>query len=172
MSAHDQHENPLGNKNPQGSFYEKKMATEDAIENSEPKGRDSNWQHDLDQTIQLGQQFVSVIGGIIDLARVEAELAIRTFPKVLMLWLLMMPIILLTWCAFSALIAWAVYAASGEVGAGMLVFFVLQALLLLTCRWLYTRYRKTMTLPYTREHIDRLVRRAQHEFNGGSKAKK
>lgn len=172
MSVHDQHEIPLGETNPQGSFYEKDMAKEDAVENSESQGRDSNWQRDVNQTIQLGQQFVGLIGGIIDLARVEMELAIRTFPKVLMLWLLMMPIILLTWCAFSALIAWAVYAVSEELGAGMLVFFILQILLLFSCRWMYAKYRKSMTLPYTRAHIDNLVRRAQHEFNGGSKAKK
>jgi uncharacterized membrane protein YqjE len=157
----------LGDATPQGSFHVDDLPKESAAENPEPH----DWQRDVEQTIQLGQHFVGVIGGIVDLARVETELAIRTFPKVLMLWLLMMPIMLLAWCAFSALIAWSVYAVSGEVGAGMLAFFVLQVLLLLTCRWLYVKYRKYMTLPYTRAQIDSLVRRAQHEFNGESKTK-
>lgn len=171
MSVRDPNENPLGGNNPQGNFHANDLLEETIAEEPKPQRSDSSWQKDVEQTLQLGQHFVGVIGGIVDLARVEAELAIRTFPKVLMLWLLMMPIMLLAWCAFSALIAWSVYAASGEVGAGMLAFFALQVLLLLTCRWLYVKYQKCMTLPYTRAQIDSFVRRAQHEFKSEIKTK-
>ncbi len=171
MNVRDQNEIPLGGK-PQGNFYKDDLLEENAAGNPESDINKSNWQQDVEQTIQLGQHFVGVLVGIVDLARVEVELAIRTFPKVLMLWLIMMPIILLTWCAFSALVAWGVYAASEEIGAGILAFFLLQVFLLLTCRWLYVNYRKYMTLPYTRAHIDSFIRRAQNEFNDRSKTKK
>lgn len=130
----------------------------------------SNWSTDLEQTLQLGDQFVGFAMGVIDLARVEALLAIRTLPKLLILWLLMMPIMLLTWCAFSALAAWAMYAASDEVGLGMLMFFMLQVLLLLTCRWLFVKYRMRITLPYTRAQIDSFMRSTSHEFSNPGKA--
>ncbi|HEX7764958.1 MAG TPA: hypothetical protein VF433_15290, partial [Cellvibrio sp.] len=111
------------------------------------------------------------VGGVVDLARVEALLTVRTLPKLMMLWLMMMPIILLTWCAFSALMAWSVVAASGQVGLGMLTFFLLQVLLLFVCRWLFVKYRTRMTFPYTRAQIDQFVRSTQNEFDRCSKTK-
>jgi uncharacterized membrane protein YqjE len=170
MSVRDQNKIPLGDV-PQGNFHTDDLLRENISEDSNPDNKKANWQQDIEQTIRLGQHFLGVLGGTIDLARVESELAIRTFPKVLMLWLLMMPIILLTWCSFSALIAWCVYAASEQLGAGILAFFILQVILLLACRWLYVKYRKYMTLPYTRAHIDSFIRRAQHEFTGQSSTK-
>jgi hypothetical protein len=105
------------------------------------------------------------------LARVEALLAVRTLPKLMMLWILIMPIILLTWCAFSALLAWSVFAASEEVGLGMLTFFLQQVVLLLACRWLYVKYRTRMILPYTRAQIDNFLRSTQDGFKGGNQKK-
>jgi hypothetical protein len=87
-----------------------------------------------------------------------------------MLWLLMMPVMLLTWGAFSVLMAWAVFEASQQIGLGMLVFFLQQVLLLLVCRWLFIKYRTRMTLPCTRAHIDNFIRGMHHESNSRGKA--
>jgi uncharacterized membrane protein YqjE len=144
---------------------------EDAPEKNASPNTAASWMTEIEQTLQLGEQFVGAIGGIVDLARVEALLAIRTLPKLLMLWLLIMPVILLTWCAFSALVAWSVFAASEEVGLGMLTFFLQQIVLLLTCRWLYLKYRTRMTLPYTRAQVDNFVRSTQDGFKSTSKTK-
>lgn len=130
-----------------------------------------SWTDDMEQTLKLGDQFVTFMGGIVDLARMEVLLAIRTFPKVLMLWLIMMPVILLTWCSFSALTAWAVYALSGQLGWGIFMFFLQQLLLLLSCRWLFTKYRMRMTLPYTRVQVENFVRSVQHGFSHQSETK-
>jgi hypothetical protein len=171
MSAHDQKENPPGVVNPQGNLYSDSMSEDDASENKPVPNSSANWVTDIEQTLQLGEQFAGAVGGIVDLARIETLLAFRTLRKLLMLWLLIMPIILLTWCAFSALLAWAVFEASGEVGLGMLTFFLLQIVLLLTCRLLYVKYRTRMTLPYTRAQIVDFVRSAQDGFNGKIKTK-
>ncbi|HSC68935.1 MAG TPA: hypothetical protein VLC79_14655 [Cellvibrio sp.] len=126
---------------------------------------------DIEQTLQLGEQFLVFFTGAIDLARVEAMLALRTIPRVLMLWLLMMPVILLTWCSFSALTSWAVYAASEEIGLGIFMFFLQQLLLLLSCRWLFLKYRLRMTMPYTRAQLDTFMRSMHHGFGRSGETK-
>lgn len=135
------------------------------------EGPAASWETDVAQTLQLGEQLIGFAGGIVDLARTEALLAVNTLPKVMMLWLLMMPVILLTWCAFSALIAWSVVALTEQLGFGMLAFFLLQVLLLFSCRWLFVKYRTYMTFPHTRAQIDNFVRSTKNEFSRRSEAK-
>lgn len=159
MNTHERNENAPGAAQPRDAF---------SPSSHKPA---ANWESDVAQTLQLGEQLVGFVGGVVDLARVEALLAVRTLPKLMMLWLMMMPIILLTWCAFSALMAWSAVAASGQVGLGMLTFFLLQVLLLFVCRWLFVKYRTRMTFPYTRAQIDQFVRSTQDEFNRCSKTK-
>ena len=159
MNTHERNENAPGAAQPRDAF---------SPSSNKPA---ANWENDVAQTLQLGEQLVGFVGGVVDLARVEALLTVRTLPKLMMLWLMMMPIILLTWCAFSALMAWSVVAASGQVGLGMLTFFLLQVLLLFVCRWLFVKYRTRMTFPYTRAQIDQFVRSTQNEFDRCSKTK-
>jgi uncharacterized membrane protein YqjE len=170
MSIHAQQENPPGITNPQGNFYHDDVSQKNIPEN-ETVPNPPDWMADIEQTLQLGEQFVGAIGGIADLARVEALLAFRTLSKLLMLWLLIMPIMLLTWCAFSVLMAWSVVAISGVMGWGLLAFFLQQVVLLLACRWLYVKYRTRMTLPNTRAQIDNFVRSTRNGFKGKSQIK-
>lgn len=172
MSLHDQTENSPEATKPRRRPPDGDLPNEDdvvAVDADSPHR--TSWVGDIEQTLQLGEQFVGVVGGIVDLARVEALLAVRTLPKILMLWLLMIPVLLLTWCAFSALMAWSVYAASEQVGLGMLTFFLQQVLLLLICRWLFVKYCTRMSMPYTRTQIDNLLRSTQHGFNHRDKTK-
>jgi hypothetical protein len=171
MSIHDHQKNSPEVEKPQGNFYADNFSGESVPENNTSPHTTASWATDVEQTLQLGEQLVGFIGGVVDLARVEALLAIRTLPKLIMLWLLIMPIMLLTWCAFSALMAWSVFAASGQVGLGMLTFFLQQVLLLLICRWLFIKYRTRMTLPYTRAQIDNFVRSTQDGLNSRVKTK-
>lgn len=132
-------------------------------------GAAAGWEADIAQTLKLGEQMMGFAGGVVDLARTEALLAVNTLPKLMMLWLLMMPIILLTWCAFSVLVAWSIVALSEQLGLGLLAFFLLQILLLFVCRWLFVKYRTRMTLPHTREQINNFMRSAKNEFERRSK---
>lgn len=131
----------------------------------------TSWEADVAQTLKLGEQLMDFAGGVMDLAHAEALLAVSSLPKLLMLWLIMMPIILLTWCSFSVLIAWGAVALSGELGAGVLTFFLLQVLLLLTCRLLFVKYRRRMTFPHTRAQIDSFIQGAKNELKCRSETK-
>ncbi len=139
--------------------------------NDTSSGNTTSWAADVNKTLQLGEEFVGFVTGVVDLARIEALLAIRTLPNIMMLWLMMMPIMLLTWCAFSVLMAWVVFSASQQIGLGLLTFFLQQVVLLLVCRLLYVKYRMRMTLPYTRAQIDNFVRSIQHGFSGRGETK-
>lgn len=119
---------------------------------------------ELNKTIQLGQQLLGFAADITDLARMEALLAVQSIPRLLMLWLIMMPVILLTWCSLTALIAWAMFSVTGQIGVGLFSFFLQQVLLLLACYLLYTKYKKRMTMPYTRKHWQNFIK----EFNDES----
>jgi len=171
MNIHDQKENSPEAVKPHGNFYGDNLADEDASEHDASPTTSASWAANVEQTLQLGEQLMGLVGGVVDLARVEALIAIRTLPKLMMLWLLIMPIMLLTWCALCALIAWSAFAASGQVGLGILTFFLQQVLLLLVCRWLFVRYRTRMTLPHTRAQIDELVRSVHYGFNSRSETK-
>ncbi len=130
-----------------------------------------HWEADIKQTLQLGEQLVGYAAGVIDLARAEALLALQSAPRLLMLWLLMMPIMLLAWLGFSVLLAWTAFALSHELGLAIATFFLLQVALLLVCRGIYARYQRNITFPYTREQINHLMRSAQNGFSSRSEAK-
>lgn len=158
MNNHDIKEAPLEAHAPQ----------EDASNQAtQPK-----WADDLEQTLILGKQFSKFAVDLMDLAGAEMLLAMKTFPKLMMLWLLMMPIILLSWCAFSGLVAWIVFALTEQAGLSILAIFLLQIVLLISSRWLFVQYRKRMTLPYTREQITSFMRSINNESNERDSAKK
>lgn len=138
---------------------EKEAVREDSSSTDPPRNADN-----LNDTLALGEKIVGLVNDIADLVRMETMLAIRSIPRLLMLWFLMMPILLLTWCSFSVWIAWMLYAATEQPGVGFFAFFLQQLLLLFVCRWLYAKYQLRMTLPYTRAHIDKFLR----GFNDGS----
>tara|TARA_R100000656_G_scaffold43761_2_gene36122 strand:- start:966 stop:1442 length:477 start_codon:yes stop_codon:yes gene_type:complete len=158
MNNHDPNEIPLGAQVPQ---------EEGSNQNAQPQ-----WVDDLEQTLILGKQFSKFAVDLMDLAGAEMLLAVKSFPKLIMLWLLMMPIILLSWCAFSGLIAWLVFALSAHTGLSLFAVFLLQILLLISCRWLFFQYRKRMTLPYTRNQIASFVRSINNEFNDRNSTEK
>lgn len=131
----------------------------------------SKWEADINQTLELGKQFLGFAIGVLDLARAEAALAVRTAPKLVTLWLLMVPIILLTWCAFSILLTWVVIAASNQIGLGIFTFFMLQVFLLLVCYWLTIRYRARMKFSHTRAQVSDFFRSIQYEVDHRNKTK-
>lgn len=156
----------FGTSNAEIPFDEAAGASADA---SHSEGAKSKWEADVVQTLELGKQFLQMGVGIIGLARAEASLSVRTIPKLLTVWLLMLPVIVLTWCAFSLLVSWIVTGASNEIGLGIFTFFLLQVLLLLVCYWLTVRYRSRIGFGYTRTQIKDFIRSTQHEIDRGNK---
>lgn len=141
-------------------------------EDNRASGDLPNYQDDFKNVLALGERVLALFNDIVDLARMEALLAVKSLPRLLMLWFLMMPILLLTWCSFSAWIAWMLYAATQQPGVGFFTFFLQQLLLLFICRWLYGKYQLRMTLPYTREHIDRFIKGFDNGASGSGETKK
>ncbi len=118
---------------------------------------------ELQKNIQFGQHILGFVTDIADLARIEALIAVKSIPRLLMLWLIMMPVILLTWCSFTVLIAWGIYSITGQIGFGFFSFFLQQVLLLVGCYLLYTKYKKRMTMPYTRKHVNEFLKGFSNE---------
>lgn len=182
MISHDQKDSSPETLGSREHLYEQGVAQSIAQENTSasdtPSAEDpirksnSSWEADAEKTMQLGEHVVGVLGGMVDLARMEAVLAVRTFPKLIMLWLIIMPVMLLTWCAFSVLLSWAVFATSGQTGLGLLTFLLLQILLLLVCWWCFIRFKARMSFPYTRAHVEQFARSIKDEFNAVDKTKK
>lgn len=155
MINHDLHEKPHTAEKPYEASSSRARDKSHAGDNVLPN---ESLEKSINQTLQLGEQAVDFTVGLIGLARTEALLAVKTIPNLVGVWLIMMPIILLTWCSFSALVAWVAYEASDEVGLSLLLFFLQQVLLLLIFRLLYTKYCSRITLPHTRAHIEDFVR--------------
>lgn len=144
---------------------------QDSPERQEADG-ELPFRRELENSLQLGEHMLACLTGLIDLARTELQLAIQSIPKLMMMWLLMMPILLLTWCSFSVLVAWIVYDMSDGLGFGLFVFFLLQLLLLLVCRLFYKKYCARMTLPITREHVNAFMRTLNYGSSNASKVEK
>lgn len=170
MINHDQKETSPEILKSQESFYKDDIEP-GTIKKNEASSASSAWQTDIEKTMLLGEQFVGVLGGMVELARMEAQLAVRTLPKLMMLWLLIMPVMLLVWCSFSVLAAWSVYAASEQTGLGLLTFFLLQVILLLICRWAFVAYKARMSFPYTRAQVVDFMRSVKDEINTSDKTK-
>ena len=170
MSNHDQNENSPEAIKPRESS---RMDTAEsiALKNTNSVGESSRWESDVEKTVQLGEQFVGVLGGVVDLARMETLLAVRTVPKFIVLWLLIVPIVFLAWCAFSTLMSWAIFSVSEQIGLALLTFLLLQIVLLLICWWTFERFKKHMSFQYTRSHIASIMQGVKDEFNAVDKTK-
>ena len=94
---------------------------------------------------------------IFQLVQLELRLAISDSPRLLILALLFIPLLMLTWVSFSALLAWLVYLLNTSVTQGLLAFFIIQLLGLVAISMGCKHYKKSLTLPLTRQHIRRLV---------------
>ncbi len=141
-------------------------------EGATPSGNGAGFNKELEKSLHLGEQVVGFITDVTDVAGMEAALAAKSIPRLVMLWFLIKPAILLSWCSFSVLMAWLAYSASNLAGVGLFAFFLLQILLLLVCYRLYAKHKARMTFPYTREHLGRFMRGFNDESSNSTGTKK
>lgn len=95
---------------------------------------------------------------LLRLAAAELQLAGGDLRRFILVSLLVLPVGFLAWLGFALLLSWMAYSASGSLGAGYAAFFLLHFALLLWIRRLLARYRKSMSLPVTREHFAIIVK--------------
>jgi len=114
--------------------------------------------------VKIGEQLLGCLTGIAELARLETLLAVKSLPRAVALWLLILPLVLLTWLSFSLLLSWIAYDLLMDALWGFVVFFGLQCIALGSCYFVLQAYKHRMSLPHTRKHVASTIRSVQYEF--------
>jgi uncharacterized membrane protein YqjE len=103
------------------------------------------------------QQAAAIGSDIFQLVQLELRLAISDSKRLLLLALLFVPILILVWISLTVLLAWGVYLLNTSATYALLTFFLSQVLALLGICWGCWHYKKSLSLPLTREHIQQLT---------------
>ena len=103
------------------------------------------------------EQAGTVSSDIFQLLQLELRLAVSDSKRLLLLALLFVPMLVLTWLGFSILLAWQVYLLNMSVTQGLLVFCVIQFLGLVGIAMAWNYYKKSLSLPLTRQNIRRIT---------------
>ncbi|MFT6987433.1 MAG: hypothetical protein ACJAT7_003288 [Psychromonas sp.] len=122
----------------------------DKAEQSEPLDELQMWTGWLQQSAAIGTD-------ILQLLQLELRLAITDSKRLLVVALLFIPLLMLTWIGFTALLAWLVYLLNTSITQGLLTFFISQALGLMGICMSWKYYKKSFSLPLTREHIQNII---------------
>jgi len=109
------------------------------------------------------QQATTISTDIFQLVQLELRLAISDSKRLLVLALLFVPILILVWISFTVLLAWLVYLVNTSATQGLLALFISQILALLGICLGWWHYKKSLSLPLTREHIQRLNAGQSHD---------
>tara|TARA_R110002153_G_scaffold107109_4_gene246886 strand:- start:55158 stop:55580 length:423 start_codon:yes stop_codon:yes gene_type:complete len=103
------------------------------------------------------RQAEAIGSDIFELLLLEVRLAVSDSKRLLVLALLFLPMLMLTWIGLSILLAWLVYLLNMSVTQGLLTFFMIQFLGLIAITMGWNHYKKSLTLPLTRQHIRQFV---------------
>ena len=122
---------------------------EDAVQ-SEQLNELQVWADWLQKSTAIGRD-------ILQLLQLELRLAITDSKRLFILALVFIPILMLTWISFTLLLAWMVYLLNTSIMQGLLTFFISQTLALLGICTSWKYYKKSLSLPLTREHIKHIV---------------
>jgi len=99
------------------------------------------------------QQIAASGGDIARLLVLELRLAVGDSGRLLLLAVLSLPLLLLAWTGFAVLVSWLVYQYDASVTMALLAFLLLQLSALAVIHVLIRQYRKSLSLPLTRHHI-------------------
>ena len=113
---------------------------------------------EIDLLIAWLQHTVSISAEIFDLFQLEVRLAVTDVKRLILLAKLVVPMLILTWISFSALLSWHIYLLNASVSQGLLFLCLFQffGLLVISISWKY--YQKSLSLPLTRQHIRQLIK--------------
>lgn len=106
----------------------------------------STWSEWIKQATDAGSNLA-------ELFALEIKLALGDARRMVGLLIIALPVLLLAWTSFSGLISWLVGDYSSSVAFGLLTFLLLQLMALLSMRLLWRHYKRSLTLPLTREHL-------------------
>lgn len=123
---------------------------EDKAEKAEPLDQLQIWASWLEQAGTLSSD-------VFQLLQLELRLAVSDSKRLLILALLFVPMLMLTWISFSVLLAWQVYLLNMSVTQGLLACCMIQVLGLLGIAMGWNYYKKSLSLPLTRQNIRQLT---------------
>lgn len=103
------------------------------------------------------EDIFSLLNSTVELAQVEAKLALRNIPRIIALSFLSPLLLTLSWLSASVTVSWFVADLYQHTGWGLLCFTLCQSLGYLIIRLRLKALKSESSLPHTREHL-RLVR--------------
>jgi len=103
-----------------------------------------------------------LMGSLSRLLNAEVNLAVADLRRLLVVALLMVPLACFAWLGLSVFIAWCIYAVSGWLGLALAGFFLLQCAVLLVLTRLVRSYKKSLSLPHTRQQLQAILRDFEH----------
>jgi hypothetical protein len=103
------------------------------------------------------EQAGTLSSDVFQLLKLELRLAFSDSKRLLVIALLFVPMLMLTWISFSVLLAWQVYLLNMSVTQGLLACCLIQFLGLVGIAMAWNYYKKSLSLPLTRQNIRRLI---------------
>ncbi|MVF11955.1 hypothetical protein FT643_07320 [Ketobacter sp. MCCC 1A13808] len=105
-------------------------------------------------------QAVETGSSMVELFRLELKLALGDAQRMFFLFILAVPLLILIWISLAALIGWLVFDFSQVASLGLLTFLLLHVALLMYFVRLWRRYKRSLTLPLSRQHLQSFLAQA------------
>jgi len=109
------------------------------------------WSLWLQRTTEYGSE-------LIQLLLLELRLAVIDSTRLAILMLLFIPILILTWISLGVFLSWLIYLFSSSVTLALFTFFIIQFFCLISIIAGCFYYKKSLSLPLTRQHINQLIK--------------
>lgn len=137
---------------------ESSVATDTASTSYRPEGAQAPpSEQDAASNFDTWSDWLSQAGeagaAIAELFALELRLAVADAGRIMMLGLAAIPVLILAWVSFATLLAWLVADYSASVGWGVFTFLGLQLAVLIVLLLLFQRYKHSLKLPLTRQHL-------------------
>jgi len=126
-------------------------------ENQDAKTEQSEQPDELQMWVSWLQQSTAIGTDILQLLLLELRLALADSRRLLIVALLFIPMLMLTWISFTLFLAWLVYLLNASITQSLFAFFISQALGLIGIALSWKYYKKSFSLPLTRQHIQKIM---------------
>ncbi|MBA6413414.1 hypothetical protein H2508_09870 [Parahaliea sp. F7430] len=107
--------------------------------------------------LRLAQLAAETGSDVAQLMALELRLAMANLGRMVVLAVAFLPLLILLWLGFSVLASWVLYQSSDSVTWAIVLFLTIQGLALWGVYSSWMRYRRTLSLPQTRKHLQYLV---------------
>lgn len=143
-----------------GSQRSEAAGSQSGSEAGESAGaQNANAGAELQAWLALGGQALAVVEQLATVMRLELGLAVADTKRLLIVVLAMIPLVLLAWLGFCALLAWLAVVASQSVTLGLATFLLLQLVSLYFLARAAQRFQSSLGFPVSRRHLQALMKK-------------